>query len=305
MALLRRSCGTMEAYTRMLETGMMRVLGLLRASLFVTPVPVAEAGDFQIHVVESEYQKGKTEIRVLLPDKLEKDVRCPVIYVLPVEPKNETRFGDGLVEIKQLGLHNKRRVIFVAPTFSDWPWYADHPTDVTIRQETHLLKMVVPFVEKTYPAITEAPGRLLLGFSKSGWGAWSLLLRHPDIFGKAVAWDAPLMMDKPGSHGSGTIFGTPENFEQYQVTKLLEQRAADLGKEKRLILPGVGNFGDFRHQHENMHKLLNEKKIPHVYIDGPVRKHDWHSGWVEEGVKQLLEGTFGYDETVRAPAACR
>jgi hypothetical protein len=61
-----------------------------------------------------------------------------------------------------------------------------------------------------------ACGLLLLGFSKSGWGAlFSLLLRHPDVFGKAAAWDAPLVMDSPGRHGNGDIFGTPENFEKY------------------------------------------------------------------------------------------
>ena len=43
------------------------------------------------------------------------------------------------------------------------PWYADHPTDVGIRQESYFLKVVLPFVERTYPARTERDGRLLLG----------------------------------------------------------------------------------------------------------------------------------------------
>ena len=67
------------------------------------------------------------------------------------------------------------------------------------------------------PVQTVPAGRLLLGFSKSGWGAFSLLLRHPDVFGRAAAWDAPLMMNKPGPYGSGDIFGTPENFARYQI----------------------------------------------------------------------------------------
>ena len=37
-----------------------------------------------------------------------------------------------------------------------------------------------------------------------------------------------------------------------------------------------------------MHDLLNQLAIPHVYRDGPQRKHDWHSGWVEEAVGLLL-----------------
>jgi enterochelin esterase-like enzyme len=77
-------------------------------------------------------------------------------------------------------------------------------------------------VERTYPARAAAGGRLLLGFSKSGWGAWTLLLRHPERFAKAAAWDAPLMLDAPGKYGSGPIFGTPENFERYRLTRLVE-----------------------------------------------------------------------------------
>ena len=260
------------------------------ASLFLLAAPniseaIKDRNGFLIHDVESEYQKNRTEIRVLLPDMIEKGIRFPVIYVLPVEAKNENRYGDGLLEIKKLDQHNKRKAIFVAPTFSHLPWYADHPTDSSIRQETYFLKVVVPFVEKTYPAIAEKQGRLLLGFSKSGCGAWSLLLRHPDIFGKAVAWDAPVLLDNFNRYGSGDIYGTPENFEKYRIVKLLE-RAADLGREKRLILLGMGNF---REQHEKMHVLLEGKKIPHAYIDGPVRKHDWHSGWVAEGMKLLMD----------------
>src|SRR5207249_4274506 len=107
-----------------------------------------------------------------------------------------------------------------------------------VRQETYFLKVVVPFVEKTYPAKADASGRLLLGFSKSGWGAFSLLLRHPEQFGKAAAWDAPLMMDAPGKYGSGDVFATADNFVGYRVSKLLELNAEKFQKESRLILLG-------------------------------------------------------------------
>lgn len=242
-------------------------------------------GDFLIHEVRSPYQAGATHIKVLAPDKVEKGKSYPVVFVLPVEAGSESRYGDGLKEVHKLGLHNKHGAIFVAPTFSHLPWYADHPTKPEIRQETYFLKVVVPFVEKNYPVRTDAGGRLLLGFSKSGWGAYSLLLRHPDLFGKAAAWDAPLMMDRPGRYGSGDIFGTPENFERYQITRLLEARAGQLQKEKRLILLGYGNF---RNSHREAQALMAKLKIAHEYRDGPARKHDWHSGWVAEAVQLLL-----------------
>jgi S-formylglutathione hydrolase FrmB len=240
-----------------------------------------------VHTVECAYQKGKTKIRVLLPAKMRNAKRrYPVVYVLPVEPLDQSRFGDGLTEIKKLNLHNKHKAIFVAPTFSDLPWYCDHPTQPTKRQERYFTDVVVPYVERTYPCVTEPNGRHLLGFSKSGWGAWTLLLRHPDTFGKAAAWDAPLMMDKPNKYGMGSIFGTQENFEKFQISKLLKAKAKNPGKSKRLIHIGYGNF---RSHHEKIEALLKKLAIPHTYVDGPKLKHDWHSGWVAKAVEALTQ----------------
>ena len=245
---------------------------------------VTDADGFRVHAVESALQDGPTKIHVLLPSRLEKEKRYPVLYVLPVEAGDGNRYGDGLAEVKKLGLHDKYGLICVAPTFARLPWYADHPTDPKLRQETYFLEVVLPFVEKTYPALARPEGRLLLGFSKSGWGASTLLLRRPEVFGRAAAWDAPMGLDAPGKYGSGPIFGTRENFEKYRVPKLLEKRAGDLGKGKRLALLGYGNFRD---EHRALHALMEKLKVPHEYRDGPQRKHDWHSGWVAEAVAFL------------------
>jgi hypothetical protein len=239
---------------------------------------------FRCHSVESEFQKGPTEIKVLLPDRVEKDRRYPVVYILPVEAGSESRFGNGLLEVKKLDLHNKQRLIFVLPTFAHLPWYADHPSDPTIRQETYFLKVVLPFVEKEYPATAEAKGRLLLGFSKSGWGAFSLLLRNPDTFARAAAWDAPLNMEKP-LFGMAAITGTPENFEKYRVPRLLEQQAEQVRKETRLGLLGYANF---QTHHEASHELMVRLKIPHEYRDEKKPKHTWDAGWIEAGVQFLV-----------------
>src|SRR3569623_154564 len=108
---------------------------------------------FLVHTIKSPFQAGNTQIRVLLPEQLEPNEKLPVIYVLPVEAANENRYGDGLLEIKRNELHNKHRTIFVAPTFSHLPWYADHPTDPEIRQETYLLDVVVPLIDRPYPEV--------------------------------------------------------------------------------------------------------------------------------------------------------
>lgn len=235
------------------------------------------------HSVKSPFQRGQTEIRVLLPDGFAPKCKSPVLFILPVEPGTQTRYGDGLLEIQNRDLHNRHQLICVAPTFSDWPWYADNQSQPQIRQEAYLLQVVVPFVDRTYPV---AERRWLLGFSKSGWGAWTLLLRHPEVFDRAAAWDAPLMMERFGRYQSRDIFGTQANFERYEPARLVRADAASWRTERRLILLGYGNFRD---HHRRMHSVLDELKIPHVYHDGPQRKHDWHSGWVAEAVDALAQ----------------
>jgi S-formylglutathione hydrolase FrmB len=235
-----------------------------------------------VHTVTSAYQAGSTDIRVLPPNHIEGGRRYPVLYLLPVEPGQETRWGDPFREVKRHGLNNKHNTIFVFPEFSALPWYADHPTNPAIRQEAYFMKVVVPLVETHYPISDE---RFLLGFSKSGWGAWVLLLRHPDVFCRAAAWDAPLMMERVGQYGTGKIIGTQENFDRYRPARLLRENADKLRNDTRLILTGYGNF---RQHHVKTHSLLRELDIPHQYQDGPPRPHAWDSGWLPPTVDVLL-----------------
>lgn len=243
-----------------------------------------DADGFLQHRVSSPYQSGDTDIRVLLPDGYKEPERLPVVYVLPVEARGKSKFGDGLIEVRKRALHNRYRAIYIAPSFSQWPWYGDHPSDPAVQQETYLLNVVIPFIEKAYPVAADRKA-LLVGFSKSGWGAWSLLLRHPDRFARAAAWDSPMMMEKCDRYGTPDVFATQEQFEKYRIPDAVRTHAKDLSGEPRLILTG---YGGFREHHHQMHSLLDSLNVPHVYRDGPAFKHDWHSGWVAESLDLLF-----------------
>ncbi len=245
------------------------------------------SADEHTHIIRSPRQAGETLVRVFTPNG--KNVEHPLrtLYVLPVEAGVETRWGDPVKEVRDLGVANKHGFVVVLPTFSALPWYADHPSERTLRQEAYLLQDVLPLVESEYPVSTEPEGRLLVGFSKSGWGAWSLLLRHPEIFGAAAAWDAPLMQAAPDKYGMAPVFGSQENFETYRLSILVRRRADLLRRSCRLVLTGYA--AEFREHHVSMHRLLDGLGVPHIYRDGPQRKHHWQSGWLEESVSMLAE----------------
>ena len=238
------------------------------------------------YTVTSEYLKGPNAVEVLLPEPLETGKRYPVLTILPVERGTGDRWGSGIREARRTNVHNSCGLICVAPAFDSTPWYADHPTDPTVRHESYLLKVVLPLVEGRHPVLARPQGRLLIGFSKSGWGAFSLLLRHPDVFGRAAAWDAPMMEQAPRKYGMEGNFGTQENFERYKITALVERRADRLKRgPARLVLMGYGNF---RRQTEAMHRKMLALGIPHVYDNATERRHHWASGWFAGAVRRMM-----------------
>lgn len=205
-----------------------------------------------------------------------------VLYILPVNPGISNQWGDGFDTAVSLGIHNKHGFTLVAPTFTNWPWFADHPTNPKIRQETYFVEEVVPAVDKLFPDHK----RLLVGFSKSGNGAVTLILRHSELFHAAAAWDAPLMKTAPDQFGMIEIFGTTAAFQEYSVPRLLEVHGKEFaGARPRLAILGYDAFEEHtRKAHEALHRL----KIPHYYENDTRRVHRWDTGWLQ-GACRLLD----------------
>lgn len=258
-----------------------------RPPLLALVVAITAIAEERTHHLQSDLQFGETLVRTVTPSEMDGNRFLRAIYVLPVERGLESRWGDAWAEVRKLDLADRHGLVVVLPTFSALPWYADHPTNPRLRQEKYFVEVVVPLVERNYPVMRDPEGRLLVGFSKSGWGAWSLLLRHLHLFGRAAAWDAPLMQPSPDRFGMGPIFGSIDNFERYRISRLLRENAPQLRGAKRLVLTGYA--GSFREHHTKTHELLQELGIPHVYRDGPQRDHRWGSGWLDEAVSLLVD----------------
>jgi pimeloyl-ACP methyl ester carboxylesterase len=175
-------------------------------------------------------------------------------------------------------------VAFVKPNFGSTPWYADHPLDLSKRQESHFLECVMPFVNRTQPVVKTKQGTFLVGFSKSGWGAFSLALRHPSLFAGIAVWDAPLMQAKPDRWDMATIFGSKENFERYRIETLLKEVSRS-PFDMRIVLLG---YSWFRGDVIDAHHLMDSLSIQHVFRDGPKRQHRWDSGWLPEAIDALF-----------------
>lgn len=250
----------------------------------------ADPGTPQIltRMVEGPYQPEAVPVEILLPDALTEGRRYPVLYILPVAPGVTSRWGSGIVEAAKADISNTYQVICVAPAFSATPWFADHPSDPALQQESHFIKTVIPWVEANYPAATTRGGRLLLGFSKSGYGAVMLLLRHLDLFERAIAWDAPLGKTAPDQFKMIDVFGTAEHFSDYAIPGLLVKQAKQLkGNPPRIFLM-PDREGD--HPMENVRRQLETLGIPHIVEYTTGLHHSWESGWVPRAAALVISG---------------
>ncbi|MEO6964571.1 MAG: alpha/beta hydrolase-fold protein [Acidobacteriaceae bacterium] len=256
-----------------------------RAQHFTGPFPT----NYTTYMVNSPNQPHDLPLRVLLPDKLETIASPRVLYVLPDMPGIVR--DDGLLSVLEADLHNKYGLIAVSPSFSDWPWYADNPRNPKIRQETYFVNEIVPFIDKVYPKASKV--RLLVGMSKSGNGAFQLLLRHPDVFHAAAIFDSPLMANSATQFQAVDIYGDNENFmKNYCVPQLLLERAELLrGKPPRFAILGYSLFGGPNAMHgphlQEAHAFMESLGIRHIYQSNTCRDHLYGSGWLEGAVAAL------------------
>jgi len=246
----------------------------------------------QTYRIESPFQKSPTTIRVLLPDNFSASKSYKVLYILPVVIEDNRRYGDGLLEIMEYKYHNTHQLICVAPEFTSMPWYADHSTDTGRQDESHLLKTVIPFIDNKFPTLKTKEGRLLIGFSKSGWGALTLLLRNPDVFYKAAAWDSGIRVDtgpideRDREKRIKEYFGSKQNFEKYRITNLLNTQGKHLGSTARIFY--FNTEGTRARGGVEIHRQMVELQIPHRYRFELKRIHRWDSGWIPLAVDFLV-----------------
>jgi esterase/lipase superfamily enzyme len=244
-----------------IEVSVMTRRGLL--SLALSPV------SYEVETIQSRHQATANFLRIAQP----RGASRRTVLILPVTAHISGQWGDGFYEALRLNWVKRYKVTLAAPSFSHLPWFADHPTNPKIAQERYLLEDILP----------RLPGRiLLLGFSKSGNGAMTLLLRHPDKFAAAAAWDAPLTLDAPGKYGSGEIYGTPENFAAYHIPTLLERHAGS-----RSLKIAISGFGSFQSELAAAHEKMDALGIPHHYDNTRQRVHHWNSGWMDPAMATL------------------
>ena len=145
---------------------------------------------------------------------------------------------------QSLDVEDQYNTTIIEPIFPMYSWYADNPNDATIDYETFVSSILPQWVDSHF-STTGDEKNLLIGFSKSGYGDVDLLLKHPDVFSAAAAFDFPADMTSYNSMQSSTAndYGTQANFQNnYELDQsFLDTYKAPFTTQNRLWISG-GSF---------------------------------------------------------------
>ena len=196
-------------------------------------------------------------------------------------------YGDGLETLRALDAQDQYNLTIIEPSFAIEPWYADNPNDPSVRYETFLTNDLEPWVMQNL-AETGAEQKWLIGFSKSGIGATDLILKHPDVFTLAAAWDFPADMSTYDqfSSSSASSYGTNDNFlTNYRLTPaFIDAHKAPFLSKNRIW---IGGYNAFQTDMSDFDALLTSEAVVHSTETPQYVPHRWDSGWVQIALAAL------------------
>jgi enterochelin esterase-like enzyme len=222
-----------------------------------------ERGKLETVEYESTTVGTKRKARVYTPPGFSKDQRYPVLYLLHGIGGDENEWArNGAPDIILDNLYADKKVvpmIVVLPngraskdlTARD-PIPKQSPAFARFEQE--LLTDLIPFIEKNYPVRADRESRALFGLSMGGGQALNFGLGHLDTF----AW-------------VGGFSSAPNTRPPAELIQDHEKAAATL----RLLYVSCGDKDGLFRISQGVHRMLEEKKVPHVYRVIPNGGHDF------------------------------
>ncbi len=251
--------------------------------------PTIDPNGIKSYSVVSEFQGPQpTTVRVLEPTSPAPGRPRRILYVLPVEVGVTglgSNYSDGLEELRLLNVHNRYNLTLIAPSFHIEPWYGDHDSNQARWLESFIVRDLVPFGDD-FSTTSEIPQRWVLGFSKSGTGALSLILRNPNTFSAAAAWDAPAQFTNMSAFaGMRENFGTEANFDRYEIPSLVLRNSEAFHARNRIWISG--DVSAWTSHMVQLSPQMSQAGILHTFVQGGSRAHHWASGWLDGAVASL------------------
>ena len=238
-------------------------------------------------------------VRVLTPQDPSTVYPHSFLYDLPVEPGlTQSTYGSGLDQLQKLDVEDQYNATIIEPIFPIDSWYADNPNDPTINYETFVADILPEWVDNNF-STTGSEKNLLVGFSKSGYGALDLEFKHPSVFSAVAAFDFPGDMSSYDDYGSSSAhdYGTQANFQDnYQMTaSFIDSHDASFTTNDRIL---ISEGPAFQSQVADFDMLLTSQGVAHTLLNQTNDAHTWSSGWLPGAIA----GLYGLEQNLNSSA---
>jgi pimeloyl-ACP methyl ester carboxylesterase len=127
---------------------------------------------------------------------------------------------------------------------------------------------------------------VLVGFSKSGLGAWNIARTIPDRISATIIFDAPVARRQMHPAGAAAFYPDDAAWQADLPLCTIHEFGAAMPTAHRLVLISGEEF------HQEMSVLsqsLRDAGLDHAFLAQPDMRHHWNSGWIEKALKELLE----------------
>lgn len=290
----------------MIDCKFLRTAWLPLVALLCVAVPCANAADnapptgqvtrtlFATTLVRPlKHKDAGREVLVYTPagydDPANAARRYPVLYLLhgsPGHPYDFLRYGAWPTLMEDIGtkaLIGAALPILVMPDgnyvgekHGDSEWA--NSADGRDRFEDWLTREVVPWTDAHYRTQAQAAGRLIGGVSEGGYGSVNLALRHPDLFGAALACSG--YYDNQGAGWARPIMGYNTTFLQanspldYVGAAVTAGRVPTAWKGIHFFLGAGDDEKRYYIETRQMAAKMKAAGIP-VTLQTPDGKHGW------------------------------
>ena len=215
--------------------------------------------------------------RAILPLKISAEKKLPVIYLLHGGGggyRDWTNYSD-------VAQYAERGLILIMPEGNESYYVnsADHPED---RYEDYIVHDLIADVESKFPVASGRSTRAIAGVSMGGFGAVTLALKHPDLFGFAGGMSSAL--DVPSRPFSAkrigqwrhhrSIFGSWKGQHQQENDPLVLVRSA-VPEQTPYFFLTCGEQEGLLSINRKFASLLQQRHFNYEFHSGPGG-HDWN-----------------------------
>lgn len=216
----------------------------------------------------------------------------PVLHALPALLIGTTSGREDVPTIfDQGGYADTYGCVIGMPDFSPatTPWYGQRE-DGTADQAAFTANVMPGFMQEFLHGSSLRDSNYLMGYSKSGVGAYSLLLRNSSVFGYAAGWDGPWNLNANwATQATGFLavlmFTTQAQYQLYDPYTILTAHINSVSDKKRLCLLGYHTFSA---DEAIMRTLLDNNNIEYDYSHTDTGEHSYSSGWLPDGMAMLM-----------------